>query len=215
MTQIASEDYENKRIYLHADTEVGGWSPLLMQQEHRTLRRLNANGERGFDIMVTFSGKTSKGNGKFTPNLTNLRSGVRVIPYDPGSGTFYNLDILDECLNIEDAVSDREVIDRATILTNVNVDPTYSPVEVQIVTIGSGVLPSDVDDIVDGVFDQVMEDGESFAEAIRLIRAIAAGNVIQQSNGEYVIKSKDGVTDRIEGEKGPNKGRVITNTDSS
>ena len=46
MTQIASEDYVNKRIYLHADTVTSGFDPAVMQQEHRALRRLNANDER-------------------------------------------------------------------------------------------------------------------------------------------------------------------------
>lgn len=138
MAQIASEDYPNKLIYLHVDTVTNGWSPKLMQQEHRALRRLNAGGERGFDPMVTFSGNEAKGGGKFTPALTQLRAGVRIVPYDEGSGE-YNLDILDECVNIPDGIADRDLFDRSGVVSIVNIDPTYSPVEIREVATGSAL----------------------------------------------------------------------------
>lgn len=140
MTQIASEDYDNLLIYLHADTETGGFDPALMQQEHRQRRRLETQGdERKYDIMVTFSGNEAKGGGKFTPSLTILRSGVRIVPYDSGASTSYNLDILNEIVNIDDAVSDRDVFDRSSVDADVNIDPTYSPVEIREVSSGSGL----------------------------------------------------------------------------
>ncbi len=141
MTQIASEDYVNKRIYLHVDTVTGGFDPAVMQQEHRTRRRLNASGERSFYPMVAFTGYAPKGNGKFTPKLTLLRQSVRIVPYDTGAGN-YNLDILNEIVDLADELSDRDVFDRQGLSAHVNIDATYSPVE--IVQTGPGVIAQQV-----------------------------------------------------------------------
>lgn len=146
MAQIASEDYVNLRIYLHLDTVTQGFDPAEMQKEHRALRRLDAGGERGFDPMVTFSGLESKGPGKFTPKLTRLRAGVRIIPYDPGSGE-YNLDILNELVNIDDGIADRDCFDRTGVVAAVNIDSVYTPQEVVEVNTGSAVTEQDKDDI--------------------------------------------------------------------
>ncbi len=65
------------------------------------------------------------------------------------------------------------------------------------------------------IFGNVMEDGETFAQAMRLIRAAAAGDIVQLADGSYKIKSKDELQDRIEGDDSANAGRDITATDSS
>jgi len=136
MTQIASEDYVNKLIYLHVDTVTSGFDPAVMQQEHRARRRLNANDERNFYPMVSFSGYVSKGSGNFTPKLTLLAQGVRIVPYDTGLPDNYNLDILSEILDPYDEVSDRDVFNRMGLTVHVNIDSTYNPVE--IVQVGAG-----------------------------------------------------------------------------
>ena len=68
---------------------------------------------------------------------------------------------------------------------------------------------------VEDLMNFVMEDGETFAEQIRLIRADAAGTIVEQTDGNYVIKSRDGVTDRITGDDAPNGGRTISATDGT
>jgi hypothetical protein len=156
MTQIAAEDYLNKLIYLHADTVISGFDPAITQQEHRARRRLNIAGERKFYPMVSFSGYVSKGSGNYTPKLTVLAQGVRIIPYDTGSGE-YNLDILNEILDPYDEVSDRDVFNRLGVVSHVNIDSTYNPVEIVQISGGSGLDPTqdakltqlslDVDDI--------------------------------------------------------------------
>jgi hypothetical protein len=134
VAQIASEDYENLLIYLHEDTVTSGFDPALMQKEHRARRRLNDNGERKFDIMVSFSGNESKGGGKFTASLTRLRAGVRIVPFDAP----HSLRILNEIVNISDSLSDVAVFDRSLITSNVDIDSTYSPVEIREVLVGGG-----------------------------------------------------------------------------
>jgi hypothetical protein len=150
MTQIASEDYPNKLIYLHIDTTTQGWNPGVMQQEHRALRRVNANDERMFDPMVTTQGNESKGGGKFTPLLTLLRDGVRIIPYD----TDHTLSILSEVLVISEGLADVGVIDRSGLVSAVDVDSVYNPTEV--IVQGSAVTQQDKDDIIGGVWDKAV-----------------------------------------------------------
>lgn len=66
---------------------------------------------------------------------------------------------------------------------------------------------------VDEIFDRVMENGETFGEALLLIRANAAGSIAQLVDGSYKIKSADGAKNRIEGDDAANNGRDITATD--
>ena len=156
MAQIASEDYVNKLIYLHIDTVTNGFDPALMQQEHRALRRLNANGERKFDPMVTFVGNEAKGGGNYTPWSTRLRAGVRIVPYDTGTGTQYSMDILNEILNIPDELADQGVFDRSTVDANVDIDKGYDPVEVKTIITGSAVTEQDKLDIADAVWNKTL-----------------------------------------------------------
>ena len=146
MAQIASEDYPNKLIYLHIDTVTGGFDPALMQQEHRALRRLHANGERKFDPMVSFVGYEAKGGGKFTPRSTRLRAGVRIVPYDTGVGTQYSMAILNEILNVPDGLADQGVFDRSGVAANVDIDKGYDPVEVIVKTTGGSALTQEEHD---------------------------------------------------------------------
>lgn len=143
MTQILSEDYTNLRIYLHPDTVVLGVDPAELQREHRERRRLNLESERNFTPMVTFRGNEAKGQGKFTPRLTNLRSGVRLVPYD----THHNLKIKNELVCIEDQQSNQGCFDRLNVLSNVDIDIDFTPTEIITVNSGSAVTQQDKLDI--------------------------------------------------------------------
>jgi len=72
---------------------------------------------------------------------------------------------------------------------------------------------SDVVAIVAGMFANIMENGETFAEAMRLIRAEAAGS-ITKSGVVHNIKSADGLTDRITANADEN-GRTVTAVDAT
>lgn len=157
MTQIATVDYTTLRISLHIDTVTQGFDPALMQKEYRALRR-TVEANRKYDPMVAFQGLESKGGGKFTQGQSLLRSSVRIIPYDTGASTSYNLDLLGETLNKSDALADRDVFDRSTVLAKVNIDPVYSPVEVREVNTGSGVQEAD--------FVRIKSDGKAATNEI-------------------------------------------------
>lgn len=88
-------------------------------------------------------------------------------------------------------------------------------VNAQGVASGSGVTPQDVTDIVNAVFARLGENGETFDQTMRLIRADAAGSVVVDENGNYAIKSADGQIDRITGTSAANGGRTVSATDAS
>lgn len=79
----------------------------------------------------------------------------------------------------------------------------------------SAITQQDKDDIVAQVFSRVMENGETYEQQFRIVRADAAGSIQAETDGTYVVKSADGQTDRISGTAAANGGRTVTNTDGS
>lgn len=65
------------------------------------------------------------------------------------------------------------------------------------------------------VLTSTVEGSETLEQAIRLIRASAAGTIEQASDGSYVIKSADGNIDRVVGSLGANNGRTVDSLDAS
>ena len=177
MTQIATLDYPNKLIYLHIDTVTQNFSPLLLQQEERALRR-SVEANRKFDPMSKFVGNESKGGGNFTPPSTRLRAGVRIVPYDTGGAGEYSLGILDEILNIDDGLADVGVFDRSTVAANVDIDKRFDPVEVRVVTGGSGLDPGQ-DASLTFIENQLtgIENGWDHDQMMRLVLAALASKM--------------------------------------
>lgn len=68
---------------------------------------------------------------------------------------------------------------------------------------------------IDDLESIVLEGTETMAETLRILRAAAAGSIVEQTDGSYVIKSRDGVTDRITGDDAANGGRTISATDGT
>jgi len=90
-----------------------------------------------------------------------------------------------------------------------------TPVDGFVVVSGSGVTQGDKDDIEAQIFAHVMENGETFFQQQLLKRAAAAGDIVQQPDGSYVILSADGLIERITGANAANSGRTISGTDPS
>jgi hypothetical protein len=85
----------------------------------------------------------------------------------------------------------------------------------QIVTQGSGITQQDKDDIENQIFARVVETGFTFEQITRLLNAQAAGNIVQQPSGDYVIRDVNNTKDRIDGSPAPNDGRTINSTDGT
>lgn len=68
---------------------------------------------------------------------------------------------------------------------------------------------------VELVFDREMENGETFADQTRLIRADAAGDVDEPAAGTYAIRDAADTKNRIEGTQTANGGRNVTAVDGT
>lgn len=79
----------------------------------------------------------------------------------------------------------------------------------QTVISGSGVTQQDKDDIEAQIFAHNVEGTENFAQMMRLMRASSVGAIAQLPDGSYLIKSKDGLTNRVDGSLGSNNSRNI------
>ncbi|KPK74247.1 MAG: hypothetical protein AMJ84_00220 [Acidithiobacillales bacterium SM23_46] len=101
--------------------------------------------------------------------------------------------------------------------TNNNILDVAASNQVRILSQNSGGLIegriSDAD--IANIFNYVIENNETFAEQMRLIRADAAGRVVQAGDGSYAIRDAADSKNRIEGDDAVNGGRDITNTDGT
>ncbi len=152
MTYIASEDYVNKRIYLHADTVTMDTIDMAnVYTESRTRRRLNVNGERGFDRMILMFGNESAG-GSLTPSYVDLANGVRIVPYDVSHRPLLTPTPL---ISRSEDLKGRDLFDRSSLSAGVEVDVDYEPrlVGYKLIEIntGSGVTEQDKIDIAASV----------------------------------------------------------------
>lgn len=80
---------------------------------------------------------------------------------------------------------------------------------------GSGVTPGDVTDIKNAIFDEIMEDSESFAEQIRLMRAEAAGKTAVTGGTNVKFRDAADSKDRIDATVDDTGQRTAVTTDGS
>ena len=101
--------------------------------------------------------------------------------------------------------------------TNNNILDVATSNQVRILSQNSGGLIEGrlTDADVAQLFDYVIENGETFAEQMRLIRADAAGKVNQAGDGSYAIRDAADSKDRIVGDDAVNGGRDISSTDGT
>jgi len=213
MAQLSSVDYDAKRLYCHADTVIAGFDIIAAYFEVNALRQANLSGEQNRAHMLSAEGNIPKGAGIFTPKYGYLVAGWRIVPY--GSVT-HTLTLSSEPVSA-DGLSGRDVFDRSSLAVVVDIDEAYEKVEIREVNTGSGVTPTDITNItasvVASIYSRVIENGETFEEVIRLMRADAAGNIVV--NGlQHKLKSADGLTDRIIANADA-AGRTVTSTNGA
>lgn len=158
----------------------------------------NANGERNLRPPISVIGGQTTPTGR-AGNTFFLASDWKIEPYDADhifriTGNLYSIDGKSPFITPQGAGGPYFVqIERS--ITN----------QVDTVVTGSGVTGADVTNIATqsaaAVFNTITEDGETFAQAMRLLRANAAGDIVvtDLENGVYEIMSKDGQTIRIAG----------------
>lgn len=90
-----------------------------------------------------------------------------------------------------------------------------SPVDGVTVASGSGVTQQDKDDIENQIFARGVEAGQSFESIMRILSAMAAGNITQDANGNYIIRDINNTKDRIDGAAAVNGGRTVNSADGT
>jgi len=143
MPLVASTDYPNKRIYLHADSVGVDVQPIDVYKELRAERRTN-EAKRQFDVLMTAFGNDPAGPSN-TPRFGNLADGVRIVPYDAS----HVLSITGALINTAEGLAGTDLFDRAPLSPGIEVDIDYQPPQVEIIYVntGSGVTEQDKDDI--------------------------------------------------------------------
>ncbi len=86
-----------------------------------------------------------------------------------------------------------------------------SPVDGVTVAVGSGVTQQDKDDIEAQIFAHLMENSETFAEQVRLMRAEAAGDIVKLGD-VHRVRDAANAKDRITATANA-AGRTVTATD--
>lgn len=139
MPLVVAVDYTNKLIFLGADSVGVDVQPIDIYKEMRARRRLNADNDRKFFPMITAFGNESTGPSTSTPRYANLASGVRIVPFD----TPHSLLIRGNLISTSEGINGRDLFDRSSLTSEVDID--YQPPQVEIITVSAGgVQPSDV-----------------------------------------------------------------------
>lgn len=143
MPLVASTDYPNKRIILHADSVGVDIQPIDIYIELRAERRLTES-KRQFDVLMRAFGNDPAGPTN-TPRFANLTNGVRIVPYDAS----HVLSIVGALINTDEGLAGTDLFDRSSLSPGVEVDIDYQPPQVEIIYVntGSGVTEQDKDDI--------------------------------------------------------------------
>lgn len=210
MPLVASVDYPTKRIFLGIDSVGVDVFPIDIYKEMRERRRLNADNDRSFFPLIVGFGNEPAGPSN-TPRYADLAAGARIVPFD----TDHILSIRGNLISRADSIAGADCFDRSSLVNEVDIDYQPPQTEIIIVTTGSGVLPEDVTNIKNAVYNELIEAGLNFREILYLLAGNAAGDVPANAQGEYQVKSLDGLKDRIEGQLGPNGARTITARDTS
>lgn len=174
MAQIESIDWPGKRFFLHIDTVTSGFDAWEAFAEVRALQEANLNNEQNFRLWIHREGKVPKDltGTRFTARYVTVDSGWRGVPH-PNGGTEYGLELLVEMLNPVDGVSDAGAFDRSSVATNVDIDATYSQVE--IIAAGGGGS---------GLSQQQVRDALTLAPSV----GVAAADSIDDRLDELAIE---------------------------
>lgn len=125
--QVASVDYDLKRIYLHADTVTNGFDAVLAYFEVNILRSFNVNNEQfRRHPYLGAEGNIKKTTTTNTPRFAWQKTQWRYVPYDQVT---HRLSLKCEIVS-EDEITDADVFDFSGLSVNVHIDKDYKQVEI-------------------------------------------------------------------------------------
>lgn len=138
MTVVASVDYPNKRVYLHADTVGVDLDTLDVYREVRTLRRVMES-HRKYDFMIIAGGNLEKIAGAtYTPSYVQLLHGCRLIPYDADQ----KLKVIRDTFT-DDGFAGRDCFDRTGLVSQIDIDIDFPEIETRVISTGGSALAPD------------------------------------------------------------------------
>lgn len=154
MPVVSSVDYVAKRIYLSAETVNSTLDTLDVYKEVRALRR-TTDLHQQFRPMIIAGGNIQKTATTFTVPYVQLLYGCRIVPYN----TSHSLILIRDTFT-DDNFSGSECFDRSPLSSTVavDIDVNVQEVEVRTVSVGSAVLPSDIQAIIEGVWNALATD---------------------------------------------------------
>lgn len=132
MPLIAAVDYPQRRIFLGPDSVGVEVLPIDIYTEMRSRRRINADNDRKFLPMVTAFGNERIGPTTSTPRFTDIQDGVRIVPFD----TAHSLLIRGQLISRSEGLAGRDLFDRSSLTSEVDID--YQPPQVEVVQVSSG-----------------------------------------------------------------------------
>jgi len=192
MPVIDHIDPATRRIFLSAATVGVDLQPLEIYQELRVLRSTTES-LRPFDMFAVMQGHEPKDQTgtKFTPRRLVLQLGTRLVPFD----TDQTLTIIGEIIS-DDGFEGTALFDRTLLSPTTNVDINYIPPQVEIIEVST--TGSNVNSIITAIFNNIMENGESFKEQQNLIRAALVGLVNVSPDGNtFTFRNAADTKDRI------------------
>lgn len=188
MAVIDNLDLSLKHINLAAG--VVEYHPVEdIYKEIRALRRTDET-LRVFDIPVTAEGNVDKGGGKFTPRYAVFHNGWKVVPDDVS----HTLLITGEQIT-DSGGAGGACLDLSGLSASSKVIIEYAPSEAEVIVIatGSGVTAQDKIDIIEGVWDSLIETGLTAEEILRLLISVAVGktSITDLGDGLATVKFRD------------------------
>ncbi len=145
MAIIASINITTRRIQL--DTGVRELDDILaFWREYRDLRVLDTDSVRQSVPVMAIIGGQNKGGGDFVGRIIDLH-GYKIIPDD----AVHDLDVTVEIIDSGLQISGRNVFDRTTLSSAVNIDINIAPVEVITISSGSGLSTEEHDKLMTGL----------------------------------------------------------------
>lgn len=134
MPQVASWDYDNRRVHLSFDTVSAGVDFAAAYLEERAYRDASGEDVRGKRPMMRGDGRLPKSAGKFTPQFVTFLEGARPVPYDAS----HTLTLLTEPIADDGTTSGTGIIDRSPLSPGVEVNVEVGYEQVEIVTVPTG-----------------------------------------------------------------------------
>lgn len=144
MTELASVDYPNQRVHLHADTMTAGVTIALYQEVFADWLATVAH--QNYQMALDAEGYVPKTASKRTARRILLPTGWRIVPYDAS----HKLQLKIELLNKADVLENIDCFDRSSLSagTDIDIDTTsIDKVEVVTVNIGGSVSQDTLDAI--------------------------------------------------------------------